>query len=153
MKVAFRENRAEPTCVVPYYFFHSTTARRSPATKLQFRLSRPNRLSRRTAKCVSSIRRSGPQSPALSFFQSMQLLFSQAIFTKRSSQEFQETGFAANTSAQAFFFRVFVGAAEDAAESLLAAADFVVAARFVFGFAISSAGSSRLADFHSRSRS
>jgi hypothetical protein len=55
---------------------------------------------------------------------------------------------------QAFFLRVFLGcAAVDLAVAALAVEVLAVATRRGVGLAINSAGCSRLADFHKRSRS
>src|ERR1700675_28361 len=71
----------------------------------------------------------------------------------RRKQDPHGAGFEADT--QAFFLRVFLGAGAAAlpVADLMTVTDLAVAARRCFGFAINSAGSRRLADFHRRSRS
>src|SRR6266404_7228113 len=69
----------------------------------------------------------------------------------RRKEEPHGAGFEADT--QAFFLRVFLGAAAGLPVADFVAVALAIVARRSFGFAISSAGSSRLADFHRRSRS
>src|ERR1700680_944323 len=66
----------------------------------------------------------------------------------RRKEEPHGAGFEADT--QALFLRVFLGAAAALTVADFGAVALAIAARRGFGFAISSAGSIRLADFHRR---
>src|SRR5258706_4572163 len=69
----------------------------------------------------------------------------------RRKEEPHGAGFEADT--QAFFLRVFLGAAGGLPVADFLAVALAIVARCGLGFAISSPGSSPLAAFHSRSRS